>query len=442
MSCPVKSNITTLNGLHFNGTCIKNFSGPGENETSEKVIASNLADCATACSTHRWFWCKSVIYDAKAASCTLFNFFPIVNTTDADTQGYVATLDASGIEPLPTDCPFENEIIYNATNGMGFDIECDRDYYGDDMDFSTLDQQDQSLALPVIHTDTMKECIETCSENRPICLGVSWNPDLSLGWPNCYPKSRNDRKSLRTVSYAIHTAMAVVEYNSSCVDNIDYISSANDKTYRTSCSQSDDSPSIDSTHAPNFESCMETCASYHVNGTSCIAVNYDGSFRNGYDNCYMKIQVAGRHSSMDYSFAELITGDGHTDVSSTSATPRTSPSVAAIAGPVTGAIAFVILASALFWWWWRRKRQAQVATGDNERASNGGGNPARDPQRRPTRPPRPTARRFELEAAPAELLASVPKRELETVERPQEIWPRTDDKYDPIGGYDRIEAPG
>lgn len=256
--------------------------------------------------------------------------------------------------PLTLTCPYQNNSVIETSEGMPFRIACDRDmagwgdYFPWDLDYRP-------------HTDTMAECMEICAHAHPLCLGVAWNADLSAGFGNCYLK--NEQNGTFGTS-PTHTHFGLVNLpeidacNSSSADTEQY--SSNNMLFNVTCFEGrEGSENITSIYSANITSCIDACATY--NGSdSCIAVIYDNSFADGFENCYLLNYTGTEIFPLYSAYAELISNDSSTSASgSDSSDSSSSSSKAWIAGPVVGAVAAIAIAALGFWWWKRRAGRRQ-----------------------------------------------------------------------------------
>lgn len=265
-----------------------------------------------------------------------------------------AIANATQMVPLTLTCPYQNNSVIETSEGMPFRISCDRDiagwgdYFPWDLDYRP-------------HTDTMAECMEICAHAHPLCLGVAWNGDLSAGFGNCYLKNEQNGT---LVTSPTHTHSGLVNLpeidacDSSSADTEQY--SSNNRLFNVTCFEGrDGSDNITSVYSANITSCIDACATY--NGSdSCIAVFYDNSFADGFENCYLLNYTGTEMFPLNSTYAELVSSDSSTSASgSDSSDSSSSSSKAWIAGPVVGAVAAIAIAALGFWWWKRRAGRRQ-----------------------------------------------------------------------------------
>lgn len=391
---------TTPNGLEFDVTCEKDVGSAD----IRHFTASSLSDCINECSTTTGDLCHGVVYRVTDGLCFIKN--ADIRTDDEEDKGdvHLAIANSDQLKALPVACPFGDESLQRAKNGLEFKVSCDMDYTGDDYNFSNKNGSR-------IHTETMQECIEVCSTGRPLCLGVAWNPDVSLGYANCYPKSDNNASKIRDVDFEVHAAIVPTTFqtNGSCSDSSAF--EAGGKIFQINCVRtSDEGNDIATFYEPNLGACMERCAGYsneNPDALACNAAIYDGSARNGYENCYLRNQ-AGELKRSEFSIA-VVTANS-TGGNGAGGSAGNGAGAGLIAGPVVGGLAVIVLLVGGIWWWRRRKRRrGQHVNGES------------DLKRRPTgnlevvEPAHPLSYGHEYNRPQQE------PSELETVERPQEL---------------------
>jgi hypothetical protein len=143
---------------------------------------NDVIDCTYACSMNRPP-CYGVSFSTITGTCFLKNSSVTLDHMVAADGSQSALARSSQLAPIDTGCPYLSNSYQTTADGMEFEILCglDMDGYGDYC-------PDNAATCPK-HTDTMEECLEYCSISHPLCLGVSWNPDMVGGYPNCYLKN-------------------------------------------------------------------------------------------------------------------------------------------------------------------------------------------------------------------------------------------------------------
>jgi hypothetical protein len=272
----------------------------------------------------------------------------MLSTSDSDNVNVNSAIAyANQMVALDKSCPYQNNSVIESSEGMPFHIVCDRDMagWGDYFPWG-LDYRP--------HTDTMSECMEICAHAHPLCLGVSWNSDLSAGFGNCYLKNMQNGS---LISETAHTHSGLVNLPS--IDACDSSTDAhqimsNNKTFNVTCFEGRvGSSNITSVYSANITGCIDECATY--NGTDiCLAVFFDNSFDDGFDNCYLLNATGTETAPLNSTYAELVASDNSTSASTSTSDSNSSSSKAWIAGPVVGAVAAMTLIALGFLWWRRR----------------------------------------------------------------------------------------
>ena len=336
--------------------------------------ATSIEECMDSCATSQpsdgESLCYAIAFDFTEDRCVhKKSGFTTANLTFSNTT-HAAIAHASQLTPLNTACPYGDSSTQPTSNGMQFEIKCGKDFFAHDMISANLTDFK-------FHTNNLKDCMEIYS-NKPLCLGVGWNPDLLNGFASCYPKNSNDSSNLLTSTHVTNTALAQLVYNASCNDNSDYITE-NSKSFHISCGQDQPSYDIISSHQPNLESCIESCSTFKNSSLPyCEAIAYASNDTRGYENCYLKSAGNGTKRPDNATSIALLTSNS-TNSGSTIANngtaygnsdgDQTSPSRsnAWTAGPVIGAVVgFALLAGLLFWLNRRRTRPGgnQAASGE------------------------------------------------------------------------------
>jgi hypothetical protein len=244
-------------------------------------------------------------------------------------------------------------------SGEEFVIYCNVDFYGfgDYCPYSL-----GPLGCPP-HADTMADCLEICSEVHPLCKGVSWNPDMKPGYGNCYLKDdvSGGKPSPPRGNYTIHSAgvtPSFADVSVGCPPDRSYTSS-NGKTFAIDCYDGRiGSGNFTSIHEKSIYACMDACSTQTSRG--CKAVVFDNSMLEGYENCYLLNSTGSPNKGTNATFAEI------TEKSDLSASPSdNSKSNAWIAGPVIGAVAFLVLLAIGFLYWRRRRSRSRNHDGEH-----------------------------------------------------------------------------
>ena len=345
-TCP---NTTTTNtytaqdSLSFGLLC-------GQNLISDSIGSaphSNVQACIDQCAVYRPR-CYGVSYDTNTGSCEFKNqsdvFLADLNT---DVNFNSAIANATQLKsPTNTTCPFPSNSNQYTKEGMEFEILCNLDMpYGE--------YHPSNVNYAPYHANTLQDCMEFCAISRPLCVGVSWNPDMEAGFANCYPKNSQDGTPTPPKNNVVHSALwKNNQLNVSCPANTTYLDSNYGKSFETSCNSGRLGGTNTSYHDANLDGCIDTCASNSSN--NCLGVVYDGSLQGGFLNCYL-LNATGEPTSIANSTFALFTPSNK---SATAPSPHRG-SRAFIAGPVIGGIAVIALLVG-FLLWRRRKRSTKA----------------------------------------------------------------------------------
>ncbi|QKX55107.1 uncharacterized protein TRUGW13939_02199 [Talaromyces rugulosus] len=367
-TCPEPSYVAD-NGLEFDTSCGIDFLFTELAEQTEPT----MANCMDSCSEYQPP-CYGVTYYTQNQTCSFKGIginSSFASTSDADNVDVNSALaNVTQMLPLDTACPFQNNSNIPTANELSFHILCGQDMggYGDYLPWTILSRA---------HTDTMIDCMDLCSHAHPLCLGVSWNPDLTAGYGNCYLKNTQDGGVPFTpTNYVAHSALVTMPIIGACSPTALPAQITSDKKeFDVSCfGARAGSNNFTSVYSQNITGCIDQCAAYG-GPESCIGVYYDNSFVDGYENCYMLDNIGSETVPKNSTYAELVSGDpsGSTSTPVTSTVPSptassTSTSTSAstsssggssskawIAGPAIGGVAAVVIVFAGFFWWRRRQ---------------------------------------------------------------------------------------
>lgn len=170
---------TTDNGLAMQISCnleIENESYCPQNSTSCPWHATNLSDCMDLCSKAHPL-CTAVSYN-PGMRAGYSNCYP-KSESSGDlilTKNSTVTFHSAiaTISNLTTSCT--DGAIVSSSNGEQFTTACEQYRPGSD--------------LTVYHETNITKCMETCvTYTKGDCIGVVFDPDMGLGWENCFLKS-------------------------------------------------------------------------------------------------------------------------------------------------------------------------------------------------------------------------------------------------------------
>lgn len=298
------------------------------------------------------------MYDAAKSTCWFKNGSLTYSELSYGGDGFhTAIASTSQFVSLETACPFTNQSIQKATNGMNFQIECGLNALTSDFN-GTVDKYYKPY-----HANSLADCMNWCADGTPLCYGVAFNPDLSLGYRNCYPKNSNVSDQLHDQSsvWNLHAALVQITYNNTC--NSGLYNSSDGKAFGLNCGSTAGGPNIGQVHQPDFGSCIDYCSTYTNGSESCTAAVYQPDAADSYENCYLKSPVGSiqTYPHTGYNFAVLASSSFITNSTSSSSSAESKSlgggGKAWIAGAVIGPIAVIALLVGAFMW--RRKKHQQ-----------------------------------------------------------------------------------
>lgn len=332
-----------------------------------------MADCMEHCSR---YWgdgegCYGVVW-REDEKCWIRNSNTTVSGVVESTDGtHSALVGPDTYDKIDTACPGADLSTHTIDGlpGLGYTLQCDKVIAG----FTTCWSGDpkpcwdaQHLGgffVGFFHTKTLDECVRICAGQSPLCKAVSWNPDYSIGFANCWPKTGWSDNALATPSAkngVIHsvTITSVDRIDTDCPSQSTYTTTSN-RRFDVHCGQLNEGTNITQVHTQNMTACMDSCATTD----KCVGVVFDSTLQNGFNNCYLQNTTSTISEKASASFAALLASS---IPSSTPEHPNSgsassdSESKAWIAGPVVGGLAgLAILAGAFLWW---RRRQKSTAT--------------------------------------------------------------------------------
>ncbi|KAI9666568.1 MAG: hypothetical protein M1821_004504 [Bathelium mastoideum] len=149
--------------------------------------------------------------------------------------------------------------------------------------------------------------------------------------------------------------------NSACTNGTNY-TSPNAAEFEISCNT--DIPTaanLVTHHVQNLTACTDLCATYtNSSGVTCHGAVFDSTLENGYQNCYLKSQLASTIISNGFHYVQLTrAANGSATNSDPSHHSSSSSSHAWIAGPVVGGIVGLAAIAGVLFWLQRRRRRAQ-----------------------------------------------------------------------------------
>jgi hypothetical protein len=145
------------------------------------------------------------------------------------------------------------------------------------------------------HTNNLNDCMQVCADAHSLCKAVVWNPDMTAGYGNCYPKRDVSPSTYSNVTNAPPQAHMAVAINIPTLDqsctNGTIVRSSNGDEFQVSCNDNRPSNDIAQVHAENITACANACATFN-NATAgkCIAAMYDSTMNSG-KLCYCVILI-------------------------------------------------------------------------------------------------------------------------------------------------------
>ncbi|KAL4798412.1 hypothetical protein BDV19DRAFT_386298 [Aspergillus venezuelensis] len=349
-TCAETNSYTAPNSLNFTTHCDHNIARAayGQGEPTQDSFTNCMNDCSVRSGP-----CYGIAYTKQNSTCWLLTNEDgstednLIDDTDTD----VALAAAYQYDPYDSACPYANQSVQTTEAGLSFTIQCATDMapFGHYCPWSLV-----TSPWCKMHTATIDECMVLCAQARPLCVAVSWSPDMGDGFGNCYLKDTVGRLVTGNhPTHLIHSAIAEIpEVDRACPQDY-YTSTAdqsNRKQFSVDCFQTrSGATNITSHHRADVNQCMDDCAL----NPECAGMLFDTTMASGYENCQLLSAEGSEIANPNITFAQVI------DVESTGAS--SSSSKAWIAGPVVGGVVAVIIAILRFWFWRRRRnRKAQV----------------------------------------------------------------------------------
>lgn len=285
------ANYTTPNNLEFEPSCNTNLAG----SDLVHISLTSFDDCMNACSTYS-SRCYGVSFNDALGMCWMKNSTVASETKEQEDDTHSAIANASQLSGDDTTCPYTDQSYETTTSGLTFQIYCNKDLKGSDLNALNWNYP--------YHADSLMDCMDLCAETHPLCEAVAWNPDMNNGYSNCYPK--NSTSDLVVPSgYVSHFAIASfpTRNDTSCVDGSTYPpAAANSSSFSINCNQNIANNTIESTHSASLDNCIDSCNTYSNSTQSCSGIVYDSTMDQGYDNCYLKSST-GPVSTGNYTIA-------------------------------------------------------------------------------------------------------------------------------------------
>lgn len=373
----------------------------------------SMADCMEHCSR---YWgngegCYGVVW-REDNKCWIRDSNTTVSGVVDSTDGTHSALIASNTYgKIDTSCPGTDLSTHTIDGlpGLGYTLQCNKVIGGFDACWSGYPkpcwdtQHVEGVFIGFYHTKTLEECVRICADQSPLCKGVSWNPDCSIGFANCWPKtgwSENSLAAPSTKDGVLHsvTITSFDRVDANCPSSSTYSTTSN-HNFDIHCGQLNEGTNITQIHTQNITACMDSCATTD----KCVGVVFDSTLQNGFKNCYLQNTTSTVSEKASATFAALSGSSVPTSSSSSTPGDRTSnsgsgsssssngdsESKAWIAGPVVGGLAgLAIIAGAVLWW--RRRQNGAATTGEKHEGVQYNAAPAYSPGLAPHGAPQQT----------------------------------------------------
>ena len=361
--CP-PSPYTTPNSLQLQIYCGQRLTGKLNTINSNVQYIHTVDDCLDLCGDARPP-CYAIEYHTTGR-CSLLGATTDTSSFVVDQNVIVGVVTGNQLAaPLDLSCPYKNASLTTSSSGEEFEVFCNTDFagFGDYTPYSIAEEYSSAVTdhygVPP-HADSLDECMEICSNVHPLCNGVSYNPDMTYGYGNCYLKNNpweyppvHADPSLAATHSARVTPKLLGAVDRSCTAG-DVQTTSNGGIFEVTCGQERTGrQNITSFHEENAVSCMDHCASY--SGQNCLGVVFDISMQYGFDNCYLLNGTGNADNGANATFAKRLPGSDNSHSSE-----------AWIAGPVVGGVVVLLLVIlGLFCWRRRRRRTPRVPTSND-----------------------------------------------------------------------------
>lgn len=266
-----------------------------------KSTGESLEHCMDQCSVFRPL-CYGTVFDSRAKLCTFKSPDFVyhgdgLNKTDSIS---LAVAHKDDLTPRAKQCDLADPSTHTTSTGQEITVYCNSDVSLPDGDFT-------SVPFPghPVHANDIEGCMDACSTARPLCAAAVYNPDMSLGYANCYLKSLNpDHMSFpddyqlpgeyvvpqltnqenTTIVHAIVASQPIHMDNTCHVGTIRQPGS--EAEFDVKCDHDVPGNTLECNHADSLSACMDRCVSYGTN--KCKGVVYDSNLAHGFQNCCLK----------------------------------------------------------------------------------------------------------------------------------------------------------
>ncbi|KAK0124611.1 hypothetical protein ONS95_009560 [Cadophora gregata] len=344
----VETSYSSPKGLQFSLYCDQDRTSVGD---IDNAGADNVEDCLNQCSMHSGKACGAAAFDSTARKC-YFKNSTITEVGAVRREGWTLGIaNRTLYQPLSMECT-NNGANQKVQNGLNFTVYCDQTVVG----FDTCPDNSPDCRA---HTESLDECLEICSTLHPLCTGVAWDPSLTFGYLNCYPKNATSRvfDNARVSSGdGLRCAKALLEVPvDDCPTAMNgTVIASNKDPFKLSCGEDRPGNNITAQHAGSLGDCVDACAT--DTQANCLGAVFDTNMVNGYENCYLKSAVGFTTVQSGFTFALRQTTSNNTSSDNlTPPSPDKSSNKAWIAGLVVGVVVAIALIIAAIWWFRKRK---------------------------------------------------------------------------------------
>ncbi|QIW99845.1 hypothetical protein AMS68_005363 [Peltaster fructicola] len=355
--CP--SAYTAPNGLNFTTYCNVDLPCPSSKPTGCDLLGTkkqaSMQDCLNSCALDK-AGCYGVSFRTTDGTCYFKGNYTTTNLSSSNTSINSALVDTRQLQPLSDlSCPYKNSLTTTTTRGgMQVEVLC-----GVEIPTGSFCPW-SGICEP--HTTTLDDCLNACQAAHPLCTAISWNPDMTQGYGNCYLR-QDVNAAVRVPSNAVvmHSARltsgALKAGTSSVSSNL--WNASNGIAFDVSMfDQRTGATNYTAMHFDSLESCMESCAQ-GSNG-SCVGILFDVPLSSGYNNCYLLNGTGNSNAGANVTFAQINAAQTRSNQDDSRPNAGSSVNLAWIAGPVVGGVVLLaVFVTTLGFVAKRRKRLRQ-----------------------------------------------------------------------------------
>ncbi|KAF1989487.1 hypothetical protein K402DRAFT_273489 [Aulographum hederae CBS 113979] len=311
-SCP-EPDYTAPNGLQFDVECGSHIPSANLYDDPFPGDYNNVKECIDACSLATQAPCFGVSYHISSGDCFFKN--SSVSTASVtprrNDDWNSAVANAEQLENTDTSCGYQNGTTQTTPNGEEFDIICNTDMGGHD---SLVGNGGGYWPL---HADSLAECMDMCSHQQlELCAAVAYNPGMEHGYGNCYPKLvKNGSRSYGGGIAKTHLAIAkppTIDFTCRDKSTMNLMDSLVATTY---CDYDRAARDLVIYHKDNMTSCVDSCAEWPSQNSTCHAVVFDSKMEKGYQNCYLKAEKGNQVVHVGFANAVLAAPQSSSSVS-------------------------------------------------------------------------------------------------------------------------------